>query len=160
MCVTRAPYAKPFVGLVLQKLLFMGIVLLLNGFAFWWRHLWPTIFKTPSQKDTFWPQNPLSFIPTELFSPVLRSIVQVSESLVACFDDERVNALLSINLPYWVLPAFRKNETFPNFLYIGANGTSYPCSWYVLVGSFCWSLPPPWYCPFLIGVWSYLWPIS
>ena len=152
ICGTRAPSAKTFVGLVLHELLFMGPVSLLAIFAFWWCHLWPTILNTPLQKDTFVPQNTLNFYFHWVFVLlVLRSVGQGLESLVTYFDDGQVHDFFPNNIPYWVFLASTKNEIVPNFLYLGYNGTSYPCSWYIFVGLFCWSLPPPWYCLFVLA---------
>ena len=82
---TRNPSNKTFVGIVLQELLFMGLVSLLCRCSFWWSHMWPTSLNTSFQKDTFVPKNLLSFyFHWVLVLLVLISIIQGSESLVAC----------------------------------------------------------------------------
>ena len=114
---------KPFLGLALHELLFMGLVSLLTSFAFWRHHLWPTIINTTFQKNTFGPENPQSFYSHWFFVfSVLRSVRQLSESLFACFDDGKVHDVLYSFLPYWVFPAFRK-KIVPDFLYLVSNGT-------------------------------------
>ena len=134
ICGTHNPSAKSFLGIVFHKLLFIVLVSLLARFSFWWRHLWPTSLNTPLQKEKFVPKKPLSFYFHWVFVfSIIISIVQGSESMVACFDSWQVHAIFYSNLPYWVLLEYIKDKIVSNLLYLGANGTSYPCSWYVLV---------------------------